>query len=123
VCGEILVQQGKNLLDAGNVIGTGGIFRYGLHPERVLRSALFDPETPWSLKPRAPDAYIDHEYMLYGVGLLAEEHPVQALRMAKRYLRPAGDLRQARDPWQPGGPRQGGDLRQPGGLGPAGDLN
>ena len=92
VCGEILVQQGKNLLDAGNVIGTGGIFRYGLHPERVLRSALFDPETPWSLKPRAPDAYIDHEYMLYGVGLLAEEHPVQALRMAKRYLRPTGNL-------------------------------
>ena len=92
VMGEILVQQGKNLLDAGSVIGTGGIFRYGLHPERVLRSALFDPATPWSLKPRAPNTYIDHEYMLYGVGLLAEDHPVQALRIAKRYLRPVGEL-------------------------------
>jgi uncharacterized protein (TIGR01319 family) len=87
VVGEILVQQGKNLLDAENVIGTGGIFRYGLHPERVLKAALFDPETPWSLKPRAPTTYIDHEYMLYAVGLLAEDHPQKALRMAKKYLK------------------------------------
>jgi uncharacterized protein (TIGR01319 family) len=87
VVGEILVQQGKNLLGAQTVIGTGGIFRYGLRPERVVRSALFSPETPWSLKPRAPKILIDGEYMLYGVGLLAEHHPVQALRMAKNYLR------------------------------------
>jgi uncharacterized protein (TIGR01319 family) len=87
VVGEILVQQGKNLLDTQNVIGTGGIFKYGLHPERVLRSALFSADTPWSLKPRAPKTYIDREYMLYGVGLLAEHHPVQALRIAKKYLR------------------------------------
>ena len=86
VVGEILVQRGKNLLDAQNVIGTGGIFRYGLHPERVLRSALFNPETPWSLKPRAPKTFIDRDYMLYGIGLLAENHPVQAMRIAKKYL-------------------------------------
>jgi uncharacterized protein (TIGR01319 family) len=87
VVGEILVQQGKNLLEAQNVIGTGGIFRYGLHPERVLRSALFSPETPWSLKPRAPKVFVDRDYMLYGIGLLAEHHPVQALRIAKKYLK------------------------------------
>jgi len=87
VVGEILVQQGKNLLDAQNVIGTGGIFRYGLHPERVLRSALFSSQTPWSLKPRAPAAFVDRDYMLYGIGLLAEHHPVQALRIAKKYLK------------------------------------
>lgn len=90
VVGEILVQQGKNLLEAQNVIGTGGIFRYGLHPERVLRSALFSSETPWSLKPRAPRAFVDREYMLYGIGLLAEHHPVQALRIAKKHLRQTG---------------------------------
>jgi uncharacterized protein (TIGR01319 family) len=88
VVGEILVQQGKNLLEAQNVIGTGGIFRYGLHPERVLKAALFDPETPWSLKPRAPKTYIDHEYMLYAIGLLSENHPREALRIAKKYLEP-----------------------------------
>jgi uncharacterized protein (TIGR01319 family) len=86
VVGEILVQQGKNLLDAENLIGTGGIFRYGLHPERVLRAALFSPDKPWSLKPRAPKTFIDRDYLLYGVGLLAEDHPAQALRIAKKYL-------------------------------------
>ena len=89
VMGEILVQRGKNLLDAENVIGTGGIFRYGLHPETVLQAALFSPETPWSLKPRAPKTFIDRDYMLYGIGLLAANHPVQALRIAKRYLKPS----------------------------------
>ena len=89
VMGEILVQRGKNLLDAENVIGTGGIFRYGLHPETVLQAALFSPETPWSLKPRAPKTFIDRDYMLYGIGLLATNHPVQALRIAKRYLKPS----------------------------------
>lgn len=88
VVGEILVQYGKNLLDCENVIGTGGIFRYGLHPERVLQAALFSAESPWSLKPRAPRLYLDRDYMLYGMGLLAEDHPVPALRMAKKYLRP-----------------------------------
>ncbi len=87
VIGEILVQHGKNLLEAENLIGTGGIFRYGLHPERVLRSALFSPETPWSLKPKAPKTFIDSDYMLYGIGLLAEYFPVQALRIAKKYLK------------------------------------
>lgn len=86
VIGEILVQQGKNLLDAQNLIGTGGIFRYGLHPERVLRSALFNPEKPWSLKPRVPQTFVDREYMLYGIGLLAVDHPAPALRIAKSLL-------------------------------------
>ena len=70
-----------------DIIGTGGIFRYGLHPERVLQAALFSPETPWSLKPRAPKTFINRDYMLYGIGLLAADHPVQALRIAKKCLR------------------------------------
>jgi len=88
VVGEILVQHGKNLLEVENLIGTGGIFRYGLHPERVLRAALFNPEKPWSLKPQAPTAFIDRTYMLYGIGLLAEHFPAQALRIAKKHLQP-----------------------------------
>jgi uncharacterized protein (TIGR01319 family) len=84
--GEIAVQYGKNLFPTTNLIGTGGIFKYGLNPERVLRSALFNLETPWSLKPKAPKAYIDRQYMLYGIGLLSECFPVQALRIAKKYL-------------------------------------
>ena len=86
VVGEILVQHGKNLLEVENLIGTGGIFRYGLRPERILSSALFNPEKPWSLKPRNPKTLIDRIYMLYGIGLLAEHFPAPALRIAKKYL-------------------------------------
>ncbi|MDD5207607.1 MAG: glutamate mutase L, partial [Desulfobacterales bacterium] len=87
VAGEIMVQHGKNLLETKNLIGTGGIFKYGLHPERVLRAALFSTETPWSLKPKDPKTYIDSSYMLYAIGLLAQDFPVQALRIAKKYLK------------------------------------
>ena len=88
VMGAIKVQYGKDLLDVENLIGTGGIFKYGLHPERILRAAQFSANTPWSLLPRAPKAFIDSEYFLYGVGLLAQHCPTQALRIAKKYLRP-----------------------------------
>jgi uncharacterized protein (TIGR01319 family) len=86
VVGEILVQHGKNLLEVENLVGTGGIFRYGLRPERVLRAALFSPDKPWSLKPKGPKTFIDRNYMLYGIGLLAEHFPTQALRIAKKCL-------------------------------------
>jgi uncharacterized protein (TIGR01319 family) len=89
VVGEITVQHGKNLLATENLIGTGGIFRYGLRPERILQSALFSPEAPWSLKPKHPRAFVDGDYMLYGIGLLAEDFPEQALRIAKKYLKAA----------------------------------
>lgn len=88
VVGAIKVQSGKNLLEVENLIGTGGIFKYGRQPERILRAARFVPDTPWSLMPRAPRGYVDSEYFLYGIGLLAEHFPTQALRIAKKYLRP-----------------------------------
>ena len=86
VVGEIMVQHGKNLLPTDNLIGTGGIFKYGADPKQVLQSALFSPDKPWSLKPKAPTVYLDIEYMLYGIGLLAESFPTEALRIAKKYL-------------------------------------
>jgi uncharacterized protein (TIGR01319 family) len=89
VTGAVKVQYGKNLLDVENLIGTGGIFKYGREPERVLRAARYSQDTPWSLMPRAPRAFIDTEYFLYGIGLLAPHFPEKALRIAKKYLRPA----------------------------------
>lgn len=89
VTGAVKVQYGKNLLDVENLIGTGGIFKYGQHPERILKAARYSQDTPWSLMPRAPRAFIDTEYFLYGIGLLAPHFPEKALRIAKKYLRPA----------------------------------
>lgn len=90
VVGEILVQHGKNLLQVENLVGTGGIFRHGLHPERVLQAALFSADKPWSLKPKNPKTFTDRNYMLFGIGLLAEHFPTQALRIAKKCLSETG---------------------------------
>jgi uncharacterized protein (TIGR01319 family) len=86
--GEVSMQYGKNLLGVQNVIGTGGVFKYGKMPEAVLASAVFSPEAPWSLRPRAPKAWVDSEYILYAIGLLSQEHSEAALRIAKKYLKP-----------------------------------
>lgn len=83
---EVKVQYGKDLTRVANVIGTGGLFKYGKWPRRVLDAALYDPRNPGSLKPAAPKFFIDAEYILYGVGLLAESHPKLGLRIAKKYL-------------------------------------
>ncbi len=88
VSGETTVQYGKNLLDTKNIIGTGGVFKHGRSPERILQAGLFDAQKPWSLKPKAPKAYIDGDYILYGIGLLSQDFPSQALRIAKKYLKP-----------------------------------
>ena len=84
--GEVSIQHGKNLLEVQNIVGTGGIFRYGLMPERILPAAVYDERTPWSLKPKSPKLFIDRDYILFGVGLLAQEYPEAALRIAKKYL-------------------------------------
>lgn len=86
--GEVNIQYGKNLFDVKNIVGTGGIFRYGAKPETVLSAALFSEQAPWSLKPRAPKAYLDADYLFYAMGLLSQEHPDAALRIMKKHLKP-----------------------------------
>ena len=87
ISGETTVQYGKNLLDIKNIIGTGGIFKHGKDPERILSVALFDEKNPWSLKPKKPLAFLDSNYIIYGIGLLSRVFPDQALRIAKKYLK------------------------------------
>jgi len=87
LAGEVKVQVGKDLTQVTNLVGTGGIFKYGRWPEKVLASALYDAGVPWSLKPMRPAAWLDQGYLLYGIGLLAEHSPGKALRIAKKYLK------------------------------------
>ncbi len=84
--GPVFLQQGKDLSELKTVIGTGGIFAYGRNPEYILKAALFAQRNPLSLKPRAPDFFIDRHYILYGIGLLSDLAPRKALRIAKKYL-------------------------------------
>ena len=85
--GEVDVQRGKNLLDVRSVIGVGGIFRYGERPERLLAATRYNLKNPESLRPVHPDLYVDSSYILYAVGLLSQDYPDAALRIAKKYLR------------------------------------
>ena len=87
ISGETTVQYGKNLLNVQNILGTGGVFKHGKDPRRILNAALFDEKNPWSLKPKNPSPYIDSDYIMYGIGLLSQEFPDQALRIAKKYLK------------------------------------
>jgi uncharacterized protein (TIGR01319 family) len=84
--GTTFIQYGKDLTDVKNVIGTGGIFSYGRDPLFVLQGALFSQKDPLSLKPRSPDFFIDQNYILYAIGLLAEIDREKALRIGKKYL-------------------------------------
>lgn len=86
--GEVKIQRGKDLTRVGHLIGTGGIFKYGRAPQELISSGLFDAGNPWSLRPRSPVTYIDTEYILYGIGLLAETYPAAALRIARKYITP-----------------------------------
>lgn len=88
--GEAWVQYGKDLTGVGTLIGTGGIFAHGAEPGAILAGALFDPTNPTSLRPRAPDCYVDQPYIMAAMGLLAELAPGPALRLLKRGLVPVG---------------------------------
>jgi hypothetical protein len=37
--------------------------------------------------PKAPKTWVDSEYMMYAIGLLSQEYPDEALRIAKNYLK------------------------------------
>jgi len=84
--GTVKIQYGKDLTDLKTLIGTGGIFAYNPQPQKVLEAALYTVNNPFSLKPQSPEFYIDHNYILYGIGLLSSMEPVAALKIAKKYL-------------------------------------
>ena len=84
--GMTWVQYGRDCTDIRTVIGTGGVFAYGFKPEKILEASLFKEDCPHILKPKCPVFYIDRSYVLYGVGLLSDYAPTQALRIAKKSL-------------------------------------
>jgi uncharacterized protein (TIGR01319 family) len=84
--GLTLVQYGKDLGAVSTVIGVGGVIAYGEHAEFALQGVLATADAPASLSPAQPNFLIDRSYLLYGIGLLAEDHPETAFSIAKRIL-------------------------------------
>lgn len=86
--GETFVQHGKDLTVIGRLVGTGGIFAHSGAAREVLEGALFDPNNPTSLRPQQPELWIDWQYVMATLGLLAEKEPTIALRVLKKALAP-----------------------------------
>jgi uncharacterized protein (TIGR01319 family) len=84
--GTVLVQLGKDLSDVATVIGVGGAVAFGRHAEFVMRGVVADAAAPNSLLPQQPNFLIDRSYLLFGIGLLAEEMPDTAFRIATKVL-------------------------------------
>lgn len=84
--GSNFIQYGKDLTSLNVVIGTGGVIVNHSEPVQILKGVLFDENNPTRLAPQEPELWIDQEYILSAIGLLAEKEPTIALRIAKKYL-------------------------------------
>jgi uncharacterized protein (TIGR01319 family) len=85
--GDVWVQRGKDLSNIEYIIGTGGPLAFSSNPRYVLEGAQAAPEQPNVLKPLHPKYLLDEQYILFAIGLLAENHPDKALRIARKYLK------------------------------------
>jgi uncharacterized protein (TIGR01319 family) len=85
--GETLIQVGKDLSNVNTVIGTGGPIIHSSSPREVLSAVLGGPNDPNPLKPLSANFYLDADYIMYAVGLLAKTEPTVALRIAKKHLK------------------------------------
>ncbi|MCL2368224.1 MAG: methylaspartate mutase accessory protein GlmL, partial [Oscillospiraceae bacterium] len=93
--GTTLVQTGKDLTGVGTLILTGGAIVRSGWAEDVARYALFDGRSPTSLRPVAARVYVDGQYILAAMGLLANGHPEAALKLMKKELIAHGTVKQA----------------------------
>ncbi|AZR73398.1 MutL protein [Anoxybacter fermentans] len=86
--GSSYLQYGKDLTPLKIVIGTGGVIVNHPEPGKILKGAIFDDNDPTLLAPQNPQFWIDKQYILSAVGLLAERDPSAALKIAKKYIKP-----------------------------------
>lgn len=81
----VLFQHGKDLSAVNYVIGTGGVIVNHDEPQTLLKAATMKSDDT-KLMPKHPQLVVDHEYLLYAIGLLALDCPNQAIRILKRSL-------------------------------------
>jgi len=76
---------GKDLRRVTAVIGSGGALRHAdpAAQQQVLRPATTDHAGGWRV-PEHPAVVVDTDYVLFAAGLLAEQHPEAAARLARR---------------------------------------
>jgi hypothetical protein len=83
----VVQRTGKDLREVALLVGSGGVLR-AAEPavaDRVLHAVVGTHADGWQL-PEHPRVVVDRDYVLAAVGLLAEEHPSGAARLAARLL-------------------------------------
>jgi len=85
--GEMFEQVGKDLTKVTTLIGTGGPVIHNHQPKDLLSRVVYDHREPASLRPKAPDYYIDGHYIMAAMGLLATEEADVALRIMKKEIK------------------------------------
>lgn len=84
--GLIWMQDGKDLSTVDKIVGTGGVMVNSEDALSMLRGAEWQPEAPLELRPKKPRYFLDGNYILAPMGLLAEEYPEVALEILKKSL-------------------------------------
>lgn len=75
---------GKDLRDASLIIATGGVFIHLDEPTKTVRKAVMGVSD--AFVPRNARILIDHDYVVYALGLVAAHSVAFATRMANTYL-------------------------------------
>ena len=88
--GLTYVQTGKNLTKVQQIVVTGGSLIHTKRTEQIAAKALYSPQNPTSLRPKAADVWVDRTYILAAMGLLASHYPQTALRIMKKELEKNG---------------------------------
>ncbi|MBM7624682.1 methylaspartate mutase accessory protein GlmL [Sporohalobacter salinus] len=88
--GENHVQYGKDLTDLDLIIGTGGVLVHNDKPAEILQSGFFDESEPTILAPIESNLFLDQDYLLASIGLLAEISATKALQLAKKHFKQIG---------------------------------
>jgi len=84
--GQTFIQSGKNLTKVKQIVVTGGSLIHTRKTEEIAAHALFSPQQPMSLRPKAADVWVDRTYILAAMGLLSAHYPQAALRIMKKEL-------------------------------------
>lgn len=84
--GFVMVQEGKDLSEVAAVVGVGGVLSHGGNPRFVLEGALGRDDDRFNVLPRRSTLYLDRQYVLYGVGLLASIDAPAAFAISRAAL-------------------------------------
>jgi uncharacterized protein (TIGR01319 family) len=89
--GEAWLHYGKDLRATPRLLATGGIFIHNPFASIIVSRSRKEEPDATILRPNHPEIYLDSSYLLYAVGLLAEDHPSVAARLFKKYMTPVAE--------------------------------